>query len=130
MQIVDLCHILRDETFLRTIGEQIGQEITIDNSDAYRAKLCGPQVRLLVKDLNTLPHTIVVPRLDGEGVVEYTLEYSGLPTNAVTAGQGITKFVIIPRRSTKLGEGDKRIHSHNARGRHLKPIHTMGRRSR
>lgn len=79
VQIVDLCQILREDTFLKTIGEKIGQAIAIDNLDAYRAKFFGPQVRLLIRDRNTLPHTAVLPRLDGEGVVEYTLEYSGLP---------------------------------------------------
>ena len=79
VQIVDLCQILREETFLRTVGEQIGQVIAIDNSDAYMAKLFGPRIRLLIRDLNTIPHTVILPRLDGEGVVEYALEYSGMP---------------------------------------------------
>lgn len=69
VQIVNLCQILREDTFLRTIGEQLGQIISIDNSDAYKAKLCGPRIRLLVQDLNNLPQTVVIPRLDGEGVV-------------------------------------------------------------
>ena len=79
MQVVDLCQIMREEKFLRTIGDHIGQVIAIDNSEMYRAKLFGPRIRLLVKDPNNLPKTIVVPRLDREGVVEYSLEYSGLP---------------------------------------------------
>jgi hypothetical protein len=79
LQIVDLCQILRDETFLRTIGGYIGQVIAIDNSEAYRTKLYGPRVRLLVRDLESLPQTLEIPRLDEEGVVEYKLEYSGLP---------------------------------------------------
>jgi hypothetical protein len=79
VQIVDLCQILREEKFLRTVGEQIGQVIAIDNSEAYRAKLFGPRIRLLISDLSTIPHTVILPRLDGEGVVEYALEYSGLP---------------------------------------------------
>lgn len=79
VQIVDLCQVLPDEAFLKIIGEQIGQVITIDNSEAYRAKLFGPRIRLLVRDLETLPQLVVLPRLDVEGVVEYTLEYSGLP---------------------------------------------------
>lgn len=33
----------------------------------------------MVRDLHTLPQMIVVPRLDGEGNVEYALEFSGLP---------------------------------------------------
>lgn len=61
VQIVDLCQILREEPFLRTIGEQMGHVITIDNSEAYRAKLFGPRIRLLVRSLNTLPHTVVRP---------------------------------------------------------------------
>ena len=67
MQIVDLCQVLREEAFLHTIGEQIGQVISIDNSEAYRAKLFGPRIRLLVRDLSALPQTVVIPRLDGEG---------------------------------------------------------------
>ena len=79
LQIVDLCQILREDNCLRTIGEHIGQVIAIDNSEAYRAKLFGPRIRILVKDIHNLPHTVVLPRLDGEGTVEYNLEYSGLP---------------------------------------------------
>lgn len=79
MQIVNLCQVLRNDTFLRIIGEQIGQVISIDNSEAYRAKLFGPRIRLLVRDLDNLPNTVVLPRLDGEGLIEYALEFSGLP---------------------------------------------------
>ena len=79
VQIVNLCQILRDDAFLRTIGEQIGQVIAIDNSEVYKAKFFGPRIRLLVCDLGNLPHAVVIPRLDGEGVVEYKLEFSGLP---------------------------------------------------
>ena len=79
VQIVDLCQVLREEPFLKLIGEQIGQVISIDNSEAYRSKLFGPRIRLLVQDLHQLPQTVVIPRLDGEGTVEYPLEYSGLP---------------------------------------------------
>ena len=79
VQIVDLCQVLREETFLKLIGEQIGQVISIDNSEAYRSKLFGPRIRLLVQDLHRLPQTVVIPRLDSEGTVEYNLEYSGLP---------------------------------------------------
>ena len=55
LQVVDLCQIMREESFLRTIGEHIGQVIAIDNSEGYRAKLFGPRIRILVKDLNNLP---------------------------------------------------------------------------
>lgn len=79
VQIVDLCQVLREEAFLQTIGAQIGQVISIDNSEAYKAKLFGPRIRLLVRDLDNLPHTVVIPRLDGAGTVEYALEFSGLP---------------------------------------------------
>ena len=74
-----MCQVLCNDTFLQTIGEQIGQVISIDNSEAYRAKLFGPKIRLLVRDLYTLPHTVVLPRLDGKGSIEYALEFSGLP---------------------------------------------------
>jgi hypothetical protein len=79
VQIVDLCQVLREESFLRLIGEQLGQVISIDNSEAYRAKLFGPRIRLLVQNIHQLPQTVVLPRLDGEGTVEYKLEFSGLP---------------------------------------------------
>ena len=79
VQIVDLCQILREEPFLRIIGEQIGKVISIDNSEGYRAKLFGPRIRLMVRDIQQLPQKVVIPRLDGEGTVEYTLEFSGLP---------------------------------------------------
>ena len=71
--------MLREESFLQLIGEQIGQVISIDNSEAYRAKLFGPRIRLLVRDIRQLPQTVVIPRLDGAGTVEYKLEFSGLP---------------------------------------------------
>ena len=79
VQVIDLCQVLREEKFLRTIGEQLGQVIAIDSSDAYKAKLLGPRIRLLVQDPNNLPHSIVIPRLDGDGEIEYELEFSGLP---------------------------------------------------
>ena len=55
VQIVDLCQVLREESFLKIIGEQIGQVISIDNSEAYRSKLFGPRIRLLVGELHRLP---------------------------------------------------------------------------
>ena len=79
VQIVDLCQVLREESFLKIIGEQIGQVISIDNAEGYRAKLFGPRIRLLVQNLDRLPQTVVIPRLDGDGTVEYKLEFSGLP---------------------------------------------------
>ena len=80
VQIVDLCQVLREETsFLQEIGEQLGQVISIDNSAAYKSKLYGPCIRILVKDLKALPKTVVIPRLDGEGTMEYAFEFSGLP---------------------------------------------------
>ena len=106
VQIVDLCQVLRDETFLKTIGEQIGQVIAIDNSEAYRAKLFGPRIRILVKDLNTLPHTVVLPRLDGEGVVEYTLEYSGLPNQCGRCRSREHQVRNCPRKENKSRKRD------------------------
>ena len=32
-----------------------------------------------MRDLHTLPQAIVIPRLDGHGTIEYSLEFSGLP---------------------------------------------------
>ena len=79
VQIADLSQVFHTEEFLREIGEQIGQVISIDCSESYKAKLFGPRIRLMVKDLHTLPQVIVVPRLDGKGTAKYTLEFSGLP---------------------------------------------------
>lgn len=79
MQVVNLSQVLREDICLQTIGEQIGQVISIDNSEAYRAKLFGPRIRLLVKDLDALPISVLIPRLDREGTIEYALEFSGLP---------------------------------------------------
>ena len=76
---MNLSQVLREDIFLQTIGEQIGQVISIDNSEAYRAKLFGPRIRLLVKDLDDLPLSIILPRSDGKGTIEYALEFSGLP---------------------------------------------------
>ena len=53
--------------------------MAVDNSEAYRAKLFGPRIRILVQDLNTLPLSITLPRLEGDGRVKYLQEYSGLP---------------------------------------------------
>jgi hypothetical protein len=69
---------MREDALLHTIGEQIRQVVSIDNSEAYKAKLSSPCIRLLVRDLNALPHMVVVARLDGEGTVEYALEFSEL----------------------------------------------------
>ena len=79
VQIGDLCQVLRIEAFLREIGAQIGQVISIDNSEAYKAKLFGPRIRLLMNDLHNLPQAIIILRLDGHGTMEYMLEFSGLP---------------------------------------------------
>lgn len=79
VQIVDLCQLLWEEYFLILIGEHIGEVISIDNSEAYRYKLFGPRIRLLVKELHRLPQRVLIPRLDGKGTVKYNLEYSGLP---------------------------------------------------
>ena len=79
VQIVDLCQMLRTDSYLRNIGNHLGKVISIDNSAAYKAKLFGPRIRLLVQDLNNLPQVVVLPRLDEESTVEYALEYSGLP---------------------------------------------------
>ena len=71
LQIANLSQVLREEATLRAIGEHIGQVVAIDNSEAYQAKLFGPRIRILVRDLDNLPRTAVLPRLDGTGVVEY-----------------------------------------------------------
>lgn len=79
VQIIDLCQMLRTDSYLRNIGNHLGRVISIDNSAAYKAKLSGPRIRLLVQDLNNLPEVVVLPRLDEDDTVEYALEFSGLP---------------------------------------------------
>ena len=107
VQIVDLCQILREDNFLRTVGDQIGQVIAIDNSDAYRAKLFGPRIRILIRDIQTLPHTVVLPRLDGEGSVEYTLEYSGLPHQCGRCRSRDHQVRHCPRKELKFRRTDQ-----------------------
>jgi hypothetical protein len=33
---------------------------------------------MLVRDLNTPPQNVVLPKLDGDGLIKYALEYNGL----------------------------------------------------
>lgn len=112
-----MCQILRDDTFLRTMGEQIGQVIAIDNSEAYRAKVFGPRIRLLIQDLNTIPYTIVLPRLDGKGVVEYNLEYSGLPNQCGQCRSKEHQVSHCPKKDAKLRKrGQQPSQQHTRRG--------------
>jgi hypothetical protein len=106
MQVADLCQIMREEGFLRTIGEHIGQVIAIDNSDLYRAKLFGPRIRILVKDLNKLPKTIKVPRLDREGAVVHKLEYSGFPNQCGRCRSRDHQVRNCPKKDAKLQRQD------------------------
>lgn len=122
VQIVDLCQILREETFLRIIGEQIGQVITIDSSEAYRAKLFGPRIRLLVRDLNNLPQVVVLPRLDGVGTVEYKLEYNGLPNQCGRCRSREHLVRNCPKHETKM---KRRTHPQPA---HTQPRHAPAER--
>lgn len=105
VQIVDLCFILREDTFLRTVGEQIGQVIAVDNSEAYWATVFGPRIRLLVRDLKTLPQSVVLPRLDGEGVVEHKLVYSGLPIQCGRCRSTEHSVRFCPKKDLKLRRG-------------------------
>ena len=79
VQVADLCQVLRQEHILHIIGAQIGQVVAIDTSETYRTKLFGPRIRVLVRDINKLPHIVVLPRIDRKGTMDYLLEYSGLP---------------------------------------------------
>ena len=113
VQIVDLCQVLREETsFLQEIGEQLGQVISIDNSEAYKSKLYGPRIRILVKDLKALPKTVVIPRLDGEGTMEYAFEFSGLPNQCGRCRSREHQVRHCPKKElhhkkTELNRGDK-----------------------
>ena len=116
VQIVNLCQILRDEAFLRTIGEQLGQVIDIDNLEVYKAKLFGPRICLLVQDVNNLPQLVVIPRLDGEGVVEYDLEFSGLPNQCGRCRSRDHQVRHCPKRETQ--ERDRGVRNEpSAKGR-------------
>jgi hypothetical protein len=112
VQIVDLCQPLRDDAYLRNIGAHIGQVIAIDNSEAYKAKLFGPRIRILVRDINNLPKTAVLPRVDEEGDVEYHLEYSGLPNQCGRCRARDHQFRQCPRRDLKPKE-------HQVRNKHV-----------
>ena len=114
LQVVDLSQILRNDIFLRTIGAHIGQVIAIDDSEAYRAKLFGPRIRILVNDINNLPQTVVLPRIDGEGEVEYHLEYSGLPNQCGRCRALDHQVRHCPRREPKFPRRDLQVRSkHN-----------------
>ena len=106
LQISDLSQILRGEKFLREVGEHIGQVIAIDNSEAYRTKLFGPRIRLLVHDLDKLPRTVAIPRLDGEGVVVHNLEFSGLPNQCGRCRSREHVVRHCPKRETKHQRSD------------------------
>ena len=118
LQIVDLCQILKEESFLRTIGGHIGQVIAVDNSEAYRAKLFGPRIRILVRDLDNLPKIVVLPRLDEEGVVEYNLEYNGLPHQCGRCRSRDHQVRQCSRRETKFQRHDHQIR-HTFSNQHL-----------
>ena len=113
VQIIDLCQVLREEvSFLQEIGEQLDQVISIDNSEAYKSKLYGPRIRILVKDLNALPKTVVIPRLDGEGTMEYAFEFSGLPNQCGRCRSREHQVRHCPRKETfqkktELNRGDR-----------------------
>jgi hypothetical protein len=115
VQVVDLCQIMREEAFLRTIGEHIGQVIAIDNSELYRAKLFGPRIRILVKDLNKLPPSIKVPRLDREGIVVHKLEYSGFPNQCGRCRSRDHQVRHCPKKDTKIQRKDP-IHNSQPEG--------------
>ena len=58
-----------------------------------------------MRDLKTLPQAIVLPRLDGKGVVEYKLEYNGLPSQCGRCRS--TKHLVrfCPKRDFKARRG-------------------------
>ena len=124
MQIVNLCQVLRDDTFLHTIGEQIGQVISIDNTDAYRAKLFGPRIRLLVRDLDSLPHTVVLPRLDGEGTIDYALEFSGLPNQCGRCRSREHQVRYCPKRELASRHKSSQRATYQRRGQPHRSIHS------
>lgn len=109
VQVVDLCQVLRDDQFLLNIGAHIGQVIAIDNSEAYRAKLFGPRIRILVRDTNNLPQTVVLPSLDDEGELEYKLEYSGLPNQCGRCRALDHQVRHCPRRELKFPQRDHQV---------------------
>lgn len=109
LQVIDLSQVLRDDTSLRTIGAHIGQVIAIDNSEAYRSKLFGPRIRILVRDINNLPKKAAIPKLDGEGEVEYNLEYNGLPHQCARCRALDHHVRQCPRRYIKFHRRDTQV---------------------
>ena len=110
VQVVDLCQVLRNETILRTIGGYIGQVIAIDNSEAYRTKLFGPRIRILARDIERLPNTVVLPRIDGEGIIRYQLEYSGFPNQCGRCRSRDHSVRHCPRRDPKFQRREQMRH--------------------
>lgn len=49
-----------------------------------------------------MPHTVVLPRLDGEGAVEYMLEYSGLPNQCGRCRARDHQVRHCPKKKTKV----------------------------
>lgn len=124
VQFVDLCQVLREESFLHLIGEQRGQVISIDSSEAYRAKLFGPRIGLFVRDLHQLPQTVVIPRLDGDGTVEYKLEFSGLPKQCGRCRAHDHLVRNCPRRSPPVSKKKEGVRNRGADTRRESPQET------
>lgn len=79
-QIIDLPLALRTKAFLQEVVGHIAEVLLVDDTESYQTKLSGPRVRILTENVNTLPKTIRINRHDGAGEAEFSMEYSGFPT--------------------------------------------------
>nr|PNR51290.1 hypothetical protein PHYPA_010476 [Physcomitrium patens] len=79
-QIHGLPTLLRTPQILAEIVNQFAEVIWIDTENQYREKAAGPRVRIMVKDINSLPSKVSIPNLHDGNQTEYYLEYNGLPT--------------------------------------------------
>ncbi|KAG0573957.1 hypothetical protein KC19_VG224900, partial [Ceratodon purpureus] len=85
-QIRGLPRFLRNEEFLRevinqfaTVINQFATVIYVENSDSYRARMLGLRVRIVPLDTITLPDTIIIPKIDGDGGAPHDVVYTGGP---------------------------------------------------
>lgn len=77
-QICELPPFLRTHDFLRETFLAFSEVLFVDDTDMYLSRLSGPRVRILTEDVKKLPQSILLPQLDEEGEMKYSLEYSGL----------------------------------------------------
>jgi hypothetical protein len=61
------------------LGSQLEKILAIDTTPTYRGKTVGPRIRVLVRDVETLPTTILIPGAKEGMLLEYKVVYQGRP---------------------------------------------------